>query len=1259
MKRPGPSDDKLSKLEELDKFVCVSKKTYASTIAQAKELIHQSQHTERTWVLTALQKHVYLAWQPLGDYQHISPGTELPMNIYNFFDGMILPERLLSKYLAEAENVHLSKTRRKLVELYIIFSECLERVLIRLGLDAKAGTLVTPPLHRAVRLGDVLTLRSLLQHGVSARSVDYFGRNALHVTAESNAPHMLSELLFSSKELPEINSVDEFGRSPIYLGIHAGNTEIVRRLLALQGKKPRNDNEWRALLTLAAESGSIALVRLLLLAYGGDFSLGSKRIGSAALIAAASAGHLDVVRLVVAANADLHGTAGGEVNALGAAVVAGHCEIVSFLLRAGSNVNDRKDQWTKAPVHHAVEQGNSEIFHLLLQAGADMNARFIITTGNKVGRRYRTLIELASECGNLCAVRHFLGHPKVALNRQLKAYDRSPLELAAKEGHESVVDLLLSFGAHVNILYKRLSSTTPLLEAVSGGHLSITRKLIAAGADVNAFYSKAKGYYELVPHDSLSMDPASLKNVMVQSNTLNIGNQAECHTYEQVKEIDEEDSEDESLDDVESSVESCVHDTALQLAARLGHVMILQVLLEAGAAVNASPQYRGGTALQYAAAKGYLDIVEILLGAGATVEMGYGRMTALQCAAQGGCHGICELLLRRGMQVDETPPRVRKETPLRLAAKGKHVQIVRLLLDCAADINGQSQHGGATPLKAAAFQGALDVVRLLLNAGAVVDARPGSPFSYVEPTALQAAACGNENIDIVRALLVAGADPNAPPGADGFTALGNAVVISNSEMTKTLLTVGAQPEFAFTSRSPKLTSLQAASKKGHVVLALFGSRSGAAPYATSSIDTTMTAMQMAARLGHYNLVTFLLEAGVEADSRSSQRGKTALICSLEEGYQDIARLLIEAGADVNTASALRYTALRIAVMDGLDESVDRLLRAGADANTASGIGFRALQIAATDGSDGSVDRLLRAGADVNGAIETTATALVLGIRHRRTNIVRRLLEADADVNIDHPLEEAAATNQIAMAKMLLDRKADPIAVTSLGEYYSPPMETAVLKGHTEMVHLLLDLLDAGTNLQVMDCPLVVAAGGNHLKIEEILLAAGADPDAAYRDHRALIDAVELGHQESVCLLLEAGADPNKPDHLGKIALSIAARKGYLDIVRNLLLAGADVNAMSTVIGVGLTPLHEAASKGHSEIVRLLLTAGADLHSTTTFPAEIHAWEQTALNLAMGSREHETVQILQNADQGLPLGSSRKRKRVDSETELESESESDD
>ena len=74
---------------------------------------------------------------------------------------------------------------------------------------------------------------------------------------------------------------------------------------------------------------------------------------------------------------------------------------------------------------------------------------------------------------------------------------------------------------------------------------------------------------------------------------------------------------------------------------------------------------------------------------------------------------------------------------------------------------------------------------------------------------------------------------------------------------------------------------------------------------------------------------------------------------------------------------------------------------------------------------------------------------------------------------------------------------------------------------------------------------------------------------------------------AVELFLEAGMDPNAAGKDGKTALMVAARGGYMEIVKLLLDKGADVNAKDKKFEA--TSLIWAAVGGHSDVVELLLS----------------------------------------------------------------------
>lgn len=122
------------------------------------------------------------------------------------------------------------------------------------------------------------------------------------------------------------------------------------------------------------------------------------------------------------------------------------------------------------------------------------------------------------------------------------------------------------------------------------------------------------------------------------------------------------------------------------------------------------------------------------------------------------------------------------------------------------------------------------------------------------------------------------------------------------------------------------------------------------------------------------------------------------------------------------------------------------------------------------------------------------------------------------------------------------------------------------------------------------------------------LDAGADIETTTLDgDSALANAVFNGHRAVVHLLLARGADPNAANRMsGDTVLMWAAVRGDMLITDLLLRHGANVNAENKN---GFRALYRAAYKGHTELVKLLLCAGAEPRAKTNLPPPKTALDQ--------------------------------------------------
>ena len=118
---------------------------------------------------------------------------------------------------------------------------------------------------------------------------------------------------------------------------------------------------------------------------------------------------------------------------------------------------------------------------------------------------------------------------------------------------------------------------------------------------------------------------------------------------------------------------------------------------------------------------------------------------------------------------------------------------------------------------------------------------------------------------------------------------------------------------------------------------------------------------------------------------------------------------------------------------------------------------------------------------------------------------------------------------------------------------------------------------------------------------------------------SLQNAIRTGDYATAAYLIRRGADLNHRGADGLTALMTAAGLGLPDVVNQLLVAGADVNAIEPQMGA--TALHIAAQSGNPEVIGLLLDRGAFVDQQSPILGN------TALIDAVLYKNEDAVQVL--------------------------------
>jgi hypothetical protein len=191
------------------------------------------------------------------------------------------------------------------------------------------------------------------------------------------------------------------------------------------------------------------------------------------------------------------------------------------------------------------------------------------------------------------------------------------------------------------------------------------------------------------------------------------------------------------------------------------------------------PEKPEAAPLYYAAMLGFRDLAEHLIAEYPEHLNARGgrEVTPMHVAALAGHADLLSLLVDRGADVDGRGTFV--WTPLHRASWNGELEAGKCLLDRGADVNVQDEDGW-TPLFQAVFHGHLEFARMLLRRGAMINAHDSSRGR----TPLHCAV-GSRNIRAVRLLLEHGADVNARDRL-GWTPSRSASLLCDHEIVELL-----------------------------------------------------------------------------------------------------------------------------------------------------------------------------------------------------------------------------------------------------------------------------------------------------------------------------------------------------------------------------------------------------------------------------------------------------------------------------------------
>ncbi|XP_048243258.1 uncharacterized protein LOC124111218 isoform X3 [Haliotis rufescens] len=866
----------------------------------------------------------------------------------------------------------------------------------------------------------------------------------------------------------------------------------------------------------------------------------------------------------------------------------GSSETLLYLLEEGGDTVTTAENY-KTIIHKACRTGQQKILNLLKEHNSDLFQTVVMNSVDDEGKTplmeaaqagsngcYKILKSMSKKnirdksgnaivhcaClgGNIATVRDILSSSNINSRGQ---YGRTPVMVAACQGHKSVFDLLRSkkadltlvddhgngllhhacIGGNTDIAQHAVSPSnrntrgqdghTPVMVAACHGHQSVFDLLVSKKADLTLMDDPGDS---LLHHACIGGNTVIVQHVLSPSNINTRGQGGH---------------------------------TPVMVAACQGHKSVFDLLRSKKADLTLVDDHGNGL-LHHACIGGNTDIAQIAVSPSNSNTRGQDGHTPVMATACHGHQSVFDLLVSR--KADLTLLDDHGDSLLHHACEGGNTAIVQHVLS-PSNINTRGQDGH-TPVMVAACQGHESVFDLLVPKKAdltLVDDHEDSLLHH---------ACRGGNTAIVQHA-VSPSNINTG-GQHGLTPV--MIAAGHGHQSVFDLLVSEKADLTLDDGHGN-SLLHLACKGGNTAIVQH-------VLSPSNINTRgqdgLTPVMIAAGHGHQSVFDLLVSEKADL-TLVDDHGNSLLRLASDCGNTAIVQLVLSP-SNINTRGKYGFTPVMVAAAAGHQSVFDLLVSEKADLTLVDDYGISLFR-RACDGGNTAIVQHVFSSSDINtrGPNGDTPVMIAASLGYQRLFDLLVSKKADLTLVDDHGnnlLHRACNGGNTAIVQHVLS----PFNINTRGQFRDTPVMVAARRGHKSVFDLLVskkaDLTlmdDQGDSLLHLACD-----GGNTAIVQHVLSPSNINTRGRY-GYTPVMKAAEAG-QIRLFDIVSATADLTLMDDYGNSLLHHACDGGNTAIVQHVL-SPSNINTRGHV---GRTPVIVAACKGHKSVFDLLVSKKADL-----------------------------------------------------------------